>query len=335
MKRILVASLALLAAAGCGNRGAAWDASVDHGDAGGTSDHVVGLSGALALLDPGADRVMMVSSGGDLSLAFASLPMGRGFVKAASTFDQSHLLVLTRGDVPRRTLDDQGPALSLYDGSISPHFAASYPLLNPLTGLQIDPLGKYAVVHASSDDTAFVLNPNELIVSDLEKKPSASNPRSVTLRSFGGAPSSFYFTPSLGVPGGARRMLVALTDRDIGLVDLEDTSSPGITVPLSDSDESLSPFGVAVSDGDPDVADDALIAIQLSASEDVVILRFDPPEPGGSGVHPVHGRAKQGAGRRDCLGYWLRSHRWRPSSRRARSSPTIDRAGRSRPWIVV
>jgi hypothetical protein len=81
-------------------------------------------------------------------------------------------------------------------------------------------------------------------------------------------------------------MLVALTDRDIGLVDLEDANAPGITVPLSDSAERLAPFGIAVSDGDPAVADDALIAIQLAASQDVVILRFQNPSAGASGAHP-------------------------------------------------
>ncbi|MFO0658685.1 MAG: hypothetical protein U0165_02465 [Polyangiaceae bacterium] len=281
MKRVLF-SLGICAAlvAGCGDRGSQWDAEID------SSNEALGLQGSVALIDAPTERVMMIAANADLSPVYAPLPLGRGYVRAETTQKRDRLLVLSQGDVPRRSLEDQGPSLTVYDGSSSPKVSETYPLLNPLKGLQVDPDGEYAVVHAVSDDTAFVLNPNELIITNITKQPSSSNPRSVTLRSFGGAPSSFVFTPSLGIPGGARRMLIALTDRDLGLVDLDDASSSDITVPLSDSDERLAPSGVAVSDGDPDVADDALIAIQLAASNDVVILRFQTPSTGSTSAHP-------------------------------------------------
>jgi hypothetical protein len=146
--------------------------------------------------------------------------------------------------------------------------------------LVLDPTSRFAIVHATAADSAFVQNPNELIVVDLSAPPSATNPMPFTLRSFGGAPERIDFTPTLGLPGGQQRLLVVQTDRDVALIDLDDLSAPDVTVDLTESAETLHPLGFAVTDGDPTDDTDARIAIRLEGDANVVILDLLPPSPG-------------------------------------------------------
>ncbi len=154
----------------------------------------------------------------------------------------------------------------------------SFALADPLSGIAVDPLSRYAVLHPKAEST-FLQNPNELAVVDLSRGGGDTNPTYVTLRSFGGTPQSFTFTDTLSLPGGERRLLVVQTDRDVALVDFSALTLPDITIPLSGGQSTLVPGGVAVSDGAPDRDDDARIAIRVQGEANVIVVDLKPVLP--------------------------------------------------------
>lgn len=271
MKKLLGGLGLSLVVAGCGGRDAFWDTPVP--DAPKTAKG----SGAMAVLDEAASRVVMLRVGGDLELRTDAVQIGRSAAALKATPDTRTILALTRGDVPRRTASAEGPALTTIEAGPSPGATVRYQLSDPLSGLALDPENRFAVVYATAADEAFVSNPNELIFVDVTKQPSSTNPLPRTLRSFGGRPLRLDFTPELGLSTGARRLLVAQTDRDVTLVDLADLSAPEVTVRLVEGAKKLQPAEVAVSDGDPATPDDVRIALRLGADSNVVVLELGAP----------------------------------------------------------
>lgn len=255
---------------GCDDHGEVWDAEVAR------PLTARGLRASAAIVDPGADRVMMLPVDAELTLDPTSIPIGRQFAAAEATPSGDRLLVLSRGDAPRRKADDEAPSLSVIDGSGRPALEARYELGDPLSGLRVDPLSRFAVIYSSPSDVAFVQNPNELTIVDLDRGPDAENPVPVTLRSFGGRPEAFTFTKELSLPGGPTRLLVVQTDRDVAILDLLDLTKPDITVKLTGSSETLEPAGLAVSDGEPDRDDDARIAIRIKDDPSVLVVDMLP-----------------------------------------------------------
>lgn len=282
-----IASVALLLSAltGCDDRDPVWDAQIPQPLA-------YGLDGAVSLIDAPAERVLLLPVEGDLEFRPSSQPIGPGFAAAATTPDGDRLLVLARGVVPRRTAEDAPPSLSVFGGGIAQPttLLTRYELIEPLSGITVDPESEFAVLYPSaSDDSAFLQNPNELSIVDLARPqeqasgdgPDATvaNPFPMTLRSFGGRPQGFTFTPTLELPGGARRLLVVQTDRDVALIDLDHLDLPEITVKLTGGPENLVPAGVAVSDGLADAEDDARIAIRAQGDPNVILIDLLPVPP--------------------------------------------------------
>lgn len=272
---------AIFVGPGCDTRDALWSAYIDRSPA-----LTVGLQGSVAIVDHPTDRVLMLPVEGDLTLAPSAISIGRGFANTRSTKDGQRLFVLSRGDVPRKKSTDQGPSLQVIDGSSNPKALDKYELSDPLSGLEIDPRAEFAVVFPSASDTeTFVQNPNELILVKLQQAPSASNPVPISLRSFGGRPQAFTFTPELDVPGGKRRLLVTSTDRDIALVDLSAPDKPEITVKLTGGADVLRPVGTAVSDGEDGVDTDARIAVRMANDNNVIIMDLLPKPANSDSPH--------------------------------------------------
>ena len=271
---------ALLAAVlpGCG-RDEVWDAV--------PTPVVRHLNDAAIVVDSTANRVLVLGVDEKLALVPTSLPIGHGYVASGTTPDGTGLLVLSRGDVPRRKApNDQLPRLSLVRGGDKPTVAQTFALSDPLSGLSIDPEGRYAIVFPSASDTAFVANPNELSIVDLDSAASSTNPLPTTLRSFGGRPESFFFTPNLDIAGQSRRLLCVLTDRDIGIIDLSVPDKGDITVPLSSTGSRPQPAQVAVTNGAPG-ADDARLAVRLDGDPNVILVDL-PPVPNGEAATSAH-----------------------------------------------
>lgn len=232
----------------------------------------------VVVLDTSAERALAFNVDGNLEIDPVSIPIGRNVPSTgvAKTQDGSKLLVLSRGDVPRKSAKAQRPALQVIDGD-KPVLLGRYELDDAFSTLSVDPRSRFAVISAGSTDTTVVTNPNELIVVDLDAPPSPSNPTALTLRSFGGRPEQLDFTPPLSIAGATRRLLVAHTDRDLALLDLDDLSRPDITVRLTGGSANVTPEGFAVTDGDPARDDDARIAIRLAGDPNVVIIDLLPP----------------------------------------------------------
>jgi hypothetical protein len=273
-----------LAGSSCGGRAAVWDQP-----AGRVEAH--GLEASVAVVDTGAERLLMLPVDADQRLAPTSLPLPEGFAVATPTDDRKRLVVVSRGVVPRRRATDAGPAVTIVSGGPEPSIEHGFALSDPLSGVALDPESKFAVLYPSPDDSPFIENPNELVLVDLERGEAADNPSSRTLRSFGGQPQRFLFTPSLELPGGSTRLLVVGTDRDVSLVDLGRLAQPEITVRLTGGSTPVTPAALVVSDGEPGKSDDARIAVRVEGDSNVYLVDLLPVAPEDAATSPQPYRA--------------------------------------------
>lgn len=256
----------------CGERADEWSAEFY-----GAAD-AVGLVGSVAIEDRALERLLFLSSKADLGLSVTALPTSKNIVALEPTADRRKLLVLSQGEFPRLDPEDEAPRLSVYDGGTEPKLERTFELDDPKTKLAIDPRGEWVAAYAGD---ATVTNDNELVLFSLAGK--SSDPVARSIRSFGGAPLELIFTDALLVPrGGARRFLIVRTDRDVTIVDLKHLDRPEVTVklPLQPDNLPYHPLQIVTHDGDPDVADDAQIAVRLN-SADVVMLNLSAPEDEG------------------------------------------------------
>ncbi len=284
IRRTLMFTLSIAASAiACGDRGDAFDAPIG-------AIRAFGLKGSVVLVDDGAHRARVLSPVADQRLDRASVAVGKGVIKTEAAADGSRLFVLSTGDVTRKKGSDEKPSLTVIEGSV----ARRFPLESPHSGLAIDPAGRWVAIFAApvvsgAAQAAFVENPNEIVLVDLET--SDVTPR--TLRSFGGLPQRVSFTPKLLLAGGPRRLLVVETDQDVALLDLDNVRSrpqrPEITVRLTSGTSAVPnrPGGVVIDDGDPARNDDARIGIRLENGANVVALTLVPNVAGAKTEDPA------------------------------------------------
>ncbi|MBI2393885.1 MAG: hypothetical protein HYV09_30215 [Deltaproteobacteria bacterium] len=288
MKRLFALTLCAMSCAtiavGCGDRPDVWDEAPSA-----SKTKVVGLAGAVALVDDVTHRAVMLLPREDQQLDRASFPVGKGVLRVEASPDRKRLLVLSSGDVPRRTSKDERPSLTVIDASDASRLKSRrFELAAPRSGLSVDPRGRWVAVFAAGDvATTFVENPNEIVLVDLEAPAGASPTITATLRSFGGRPERVTFAPTLTLPEGPRRLLVVETDQDVSLLDLDHQHDavprPEITVRLSPggSTKPMRPAGVTFHDGSPSRNDDARIGVRISGDSNVVTLELAAATPGG------------------------------------------------------
>lgn len=278
-------SLGAALSSGCDARDPVWDATMN------APSEAYGLDGSVALADASANRLLALPVDADLSLAPRSIAIGEGFAKAVVTPDGKRLVAVSRGVSPRRKAEDAGPSIVVLTGGVEPAIERRFEMTDPLSGVAIDPASSLAVLYSSGDDSAFVENPNELVVVDLARAPAADNPKPRTLRSFGGQPQTIAFTPELELPGDETRLLVVGTDRDVSLLDLQRLDQPEITVRLTGSSEVVTPTGFAVTDGEPGREDDARIAVRVASEASVYLIDLLPQLTDGAAKGPQPYRA--------------------------------------------
>ncbi len=273
---MLTSAFTLALVAGCGGRDAVLDAPIG-------SPRVVGLSSAVAVVDDPIHRVILLVGEDEQRLSRTEVQVGHGVISATASLDKTRLFVLSAGDNPRRSERDELPSLTVVqatEGKPGVFTTARYALSAPLSGLALDPQGKWAVLYAAGATNAFVENPNELVLVDLESP--TSEPKTRTVRSFGGRPQRLTFTGTLSLPAGPRRLLVVETQQDVTLLDLDhayDTPPrPEITVRLGagDGTKSVIPGGVVIDDGDPASSEDARVAVRPLNDNNVVTLELGP-----------------------------------------------------------
>jgi len=269
-----VAVATLLLALGCGERDRIWDAPVGRAQP-------YALDDAIAVLDPDAERVVLLTTDAARRAHLESVPIQRGMQAATVAPDRSRLFIVSAGDVggtPPAGAVEQKPALEIVTTAAAGRRV--YPLSEALDGLSLDPRGEWAVLFASTSSGGLVSNPNELLLVDLTPPAAAGSPTAPpiahTLRSFGGKPQRFTFTDRLELPGGARRLLIVETEQDVAIVDLSRPADPEITIQLTSGQDTrrVHPAAVVVSDGDPG-PNDARIAIRTD-DRNVVIATLLP-----------------------------------------------------------
>lgn len=281
----LCGAAAALAAA-CGGRPPEW--SRDTGDA-----SAFGLRSAVALVDPAAERVVMLQALEAQGLARAPIALGRNVVNVRPSPHAEKLFVLSAGhragigdDQP-----DEAPSLTVIDPRESPptrRYDLDF-LTDALFGLTIDPIDeRWAVLHAAPGvSNALVRNPNELVFIDLTQPPGPTAYVTRTLFSFGGRPERLTFTRELSLPTGPERLLIVESDQDISILRLGHLDVPEITVPLTSATDTrrLAPAGIVIDDGDPARDDDARIGVRLRDDSTVITLELGPAQ-GGNGFLP-------------------------------------------------
>lgn len=276
MKRALLLALLL---ASCSSRADKWDES-PKADA-----PVIGLENSLAVVDSPLSRVVWLETVGT-ELFRQHVDIGRGLVEARASSDKKSLIVLTAGDVPRRPPKDDGPALFVLKRGAQGVERARYDLPSIKGAVSLDPAGRFAIVTSGSRvEQGVVDNPNELVIVDLEAPPSETNPVVRTIRSFGSRPLSITFTPRLNLPGGNTRLLVALAEQYVSLLDLEHVADregfPDITVPLTSGLDArrIIPAAVTVDDGEPTRNDDTRLAVR---ADDRNVFVYELAQPRGT-----------------------------------------------------
>jgi hypothetical protein len=291
----LAACVAPLAA--CGGRPSYWNDPV------GTTSVSYGLTKGVALVDDAAHRVVMLTvPGADLNVATQTLPIGHQVVSVSASPDQSRLFVLSAGDWPRRTVNDEFPSLTVIDfpnGFVAE--AHQYKMTEPRPNLAVDPNGHWAVAYSGPPSTmpsafattsmssSFVQNANEIVIFDLTS-PGTEVTR--TLQSFGGTPRRLVFTPELALPAskGQRRLLLIETDIDLTMLDLDRAfdeppkppAPPEITVPLTSDTtaQQVQTAGLAVDGRNPNDPNDARFAVWASNNTNVFTLQLVAPQAG-------------------------------------------------------
>jgi hypothetical protein len=276
--KVAVVTMTTLSMSACGDRPEVYDAPVD------VEVQAFALSDRVAVLDRPANRVALLTPKPDQGLDRTFVPIGKAAVRAEASPDQKRLFVLSAGDVPRKKDKNERPSLTVVEGGVARRFE----LESPHSGFSIDPRGRYVALFAApaaaGTQTAFVENPNEIVIVDLDAQPDAAvTPR--TLRSFGGQPQRVSFTEPLSLPGGLRRLLVVETDQDAHLLDLDNVRAtprrPEITMRLTSgaTAASVKPAAVVVDDGDPARSDDARIGIRASNDSSVFMFTLVPSPP--------------------------------------------------------
>jgi len=272
--KVAVLGLALAGSA-CGDRPDVYDAPIE------TQLQAFALVDRVALLDRPANRVALLTPKAGQELDRRFVGVGRSTVRAEASPDQRRLFVLSAGDVPRRKDKNERPSLTVVEGA----GARRFELESPHSGFSIDPKGRYVALFAApaagTVQTAFVENPNEIVIINLKTPTNAAvAPR--TLRSFGGRPQRVSFTDPLSLPGGQRRLLVVETDQDVHLLDLDNIRAtprrPEITMRLTSgaTAASVKPAAIVVDDGDPARNDDARIGVRAANDSSVFMFTLVP-----------------------------------------------------------
>lgn len=262
-----------LVAAGCGDRPEVYDQPI-------TNIQSFALTDRVAVVDKGGNQVVLLSpkAGQDLERKFIAI--GKGAIVSQVSPDQKRLFVLSVGDVPRQKEKNEPASLTIIEGESVRRLT----LESPHSGFTIDPEGRYAAIFAApgQTQTAFLENPNEIVIVDLSATDASAAVTPRTIRSFGGRPQRVTFTKPLLLPGGPRRLVIVETDQDVHLLDLDNIRAtprrPEITVRLTSgtSTTALTPAGVAVDDGEATKNDDARIGVRVSNSSSVFTLTLVP-----------------------------------------------------------
>jgi hypothetical protein len=271
-------------ALGCGGRPSAWNTSFTPADGKSGVSAAYGLTGSVAVVDRGLNRVSLLRSPSALELSAQSFALGQGLATAKLSFDRKTLFLLSRGVQPQRNPGDEPPKVTLLDGDATFKIKQTYTLNDPLDQLALDPQNEWAVVYGGS---GLVVNENELVFIDLQKTGDDAVTFK-TLRSFGQNPDRLTFTSALGISGtDTRRFLIVERDSDLALVDLTNPGGDEVTVPLPRADNGGPGGSAQVVYGQGDDSVGSVIAVRITGSTSVLLLQLGAPTSSGQSFSVV------------------------------------------------
>ncbi|MGA2451121.1 MAG: hypothetical protein ABTD50_20875 [Polyangiaceae bacterium] len=286
MNRWHAATIAMATALfACASRPPAWNAPVD------LSLASYGLNRGAVVLDHEQNRALVLTAQTDQSLATSILPIGHGGITAMPSPDGERLFVLSGGDAPSSTGNSQPPMLTVISIDVNTFVPSevTYPMVPPLGGLALDPLGHWAVAYVAAfangdrSNTPFVQDPNQLVFFDLTQ-PSGTLPQPYELTSFGGSPARLTFTPTLNLPEGPGQLVVVeATTSDVHLIDMahvfQAQPRTDVVIRLTEADDTTPVTSQGLAIAPADLPGNPLMAIRTTSS-DVISWSLGPPNPG-------------------------------------------------------
>lgn len=193
------------------------------------------------------------------------------------------VLVLSRGVRGDVGIDPEAARLTVVptDRTIA---ARTFTLGSPFNAVAQTADGRFAFVYyrAQPNLGRLLFNPNEVAIVDLDAAPGAQNPRSRTVRSFGGVPDDVVFSPRFTFADGPRTLAVVLSAAYLTLIDLDHPDRSEITVRLTlpEDTRTIHPRQVLFD------TENATLYVRADESDDVYVLPLvavPPDQRGASG----------------------------------------------------
>ena len=153
---------------GCGDRPAAWSEPA-------SINAAFGLTGAVAVVDAPADRVVLLVAGAGQSLRADTIPVGRNILNVIPSPKGNKLFVLSAGH--RAKIGDheadEKPSLTVIEPARLPPALCARVADRPAGRPGHRPIEeRWAIIYAATGaNQAFVQNPNELVFLDLTQPP--------------------------------------------------------------------------------------------------------------------------------------------------------------------
>lgn len=255
----------LLLAAGCGDRSSGLDEPVTQ------TGPAVGLDKQLLLISGPARTAFLIDAAREQPANPQQIELPYGALFARRRVGHDEALVLCAGRRDSAEAPAEPATLSVIESS---GMTRNYELgATPFDTLTQSEDGRYAVLYRSQDRQGrTLLNVNELVVVDLEKRPDA--PGAVTSKTPEGLAHTFtraLISPQIDVAGEPRRLLLLLSAAEITIFDLGHLDRRGTIVELAQTNGRMpQPSQVLFGTGEP------ALYVRGDASDDVFVFRLEP-----------------------------------------------------------
>lgn len=255
------------------------------------------LHDTLVFVDTLGHRALLLDASADRPAANAkqvALPYGP--THAEQRHGKEQALVLCAGLRSTATADAEPAALAVVSrqGEVT-----SYELgTTPFDTLVQSDDGRYAALFRTGTNGDRLLNnANELVIVDLDKKPSEK--LAVTHKtppSFGHTLKTALFSPEMRIAEEDRRLLIVLSAAEVTIIDLNHLDGRRETTVQIGGDENrnIDPAQVLFGVGEP------TLYIRGNGSDDIFVFRLEPQEnPGGNDFRPTINELGGGLAPRD------------------------------------
>ncbi|MFH1531450.1 MAG: hypothetical protein ABIK09_12050 [Pseudomonadota bacterium] len=226
----------VLAAGACGEREAFWDRDL-------------GITGPVVLSDGGAflsnslEELIVVRADRKRELVLDRYPVAEA-PQVIKVMGDDRILLWSKKDKTLDLVDPDGKAVRSYD------------LGTAFGGFRVSPEERFVVAWVTLATTTedFFVNAGQVAVVDLQEDEGPSNPRLISLKSYGDAPLGVYIAPAESAAGEIRQPALVTWRSYVSILDLRDDGISDVSVPLrpGDSDAEIYPGLLRFAEGDED-----------------------------------------------------------------------------------